>query len=378
MKEDTKRTPQLEFIQFFTRNKSLTKQQIRLRDKLLARDCAKVVSSLTDDRGYQDPKKLQEFLLAYNQDPFLKYTCHPIDSDETIKEICEACGTSSYDFEKHADLLVQKFKELKRQKSPDLSTSKNLIAMMTVYLTGEIGKSKTWSSNNVKENWHYANIIKWAEQHKGIVPNPGGNIARKQRNTGYKLESSFISKITGERILNFVEVVIFFKSLFHIRRDNSLKKIIEHINATDKDISKEDSNFEISFSEENFYENVELFTDVDKLCQAYKAILSICRNNQPKASQPTQIELAFYSNGKHTYFEIHHLNTVYGKSLKDATRIGEKQADLIKHQINGLCDLIIEADFDHNDYARVTLWTKMRPEVERIDPVVGVKYILRF
>lgn len=372
-----------EFIYFFLHNKSLSRDQIKLRDKLMERDIAAKMETTVDigtsnNKGetddlliYKSPKHLQEFLLAYNQDPILKYTCHLIDSEDTIAEICKECATESYDFIKHSNLILRKFISLK-SKFKDSNVSEKIIALITVYLTGSCGKETKWSSNSVEVNWKYNGLIEWSKQNAAKVPNPGRNIAIKQQNAGYRMESSFRSIYTGRRILTFGDLVIFFKSMFHIRRDNSLKTIIEYI-------SKEKSGFEISFSKERFYDNLELFTDIDKLCQAYNNILKICKNNQPNQEEDTRIELSFHNNDNYTYFEIYHLNTVYGKSASNAIhRIGNDQMELIKNQINGLCDLFIEADFGNGDYERINLWDGNERRCKKIDSIKGVKYILRF
>ena len=60
-------------------------------------------------------------------------------------------------------------------------------------------------------------------------------------------------------------------------------------------------------------------------------------------------------------------------------RIGEDQSNLIQSQINGLCDLFIEADFGQGEYARVNLWDEeAEMKATRINEMNGVKYILRF
>lgn len=380
-----------EFIYFFTHNKSLSRSQIKLRDKLLAREvlgkldtCIHLDMTDNDEGGtnnlatYKNPKSLQEFLIAYNQDPILKYTCHLIDSDEAINDICKECGTESYDFIKHSELIEQKFKGLKSRFKDDNITEK-IIALITVYLTGHCGDDSQWSSNHVKENWKCEGLMAWAKENVGKIPNPGRNIARKQKSAGYRMESSFRSIYNGRRILTFCDLVIFFKSMFHIRRDNSLKTIIEYIDKTDTTITEEKPEYEISFSKERYQENAELFTDVDKLCQVYKKILKMCKKNQPDHSEATQIELSFYNDGTYTYFEIHHLNTIYGKSASATIhRRGSDHTNLIENQVNGLCDLFIEADFGNGDYENINLWDGNKMECKKIDAMKGVKYILRF
>ena len=50
---------------------------------------------------YIDPKGLSEFLLAYNQDPMLKYTCHQMDDIEVINRFLLENSISEYDIKVH-------------------------------------------------------------------------------------------------------------------------------------------------------------------------------------------------------------------------------------------------------------------------------------
>ena len=60
-------------------------------------------------------------------------------------------------------------------------------------------------------------------------------------------------------------------------------------------------------------------------------------------------------------------------------RIGESQARLIEKQINGLCDLFVEAVFSDGIGARINLWDNDPSfNYTTINSVQGVKYILRF
>lgn len=393
------------FVSFFTRNKKLTRQQQARRDKLLARDLNSagmysIGKQGTNEQGeasikpetsekkesgvvcYVPPKNLHSFLYKFNQNTVLKYTCHEIDTEETIEDIKGLCGTKVYNFKKHANLIRNSYKYLKEAFRRDrIFLDNKFIGLIEAYL-GISGKP--WSSLNVKTNWNSKDILAWSEENEGIIPSPSKNIARKQKSNGFKMENSILSHLTGTRILYFRDLVIYFKSLFHIRYDNSLKKILTYQNEKWK---IEEKNIFVEFSDDKFNEGIDVFTDVDKLVQAYRAILRICREANPEGR--LDIGLEFYEKGDGVYFTIHDLNHHYKKTLKDATkRIGESQHNLIKNQINGICNLYVEADFGNNDYARIGLWTKptdvlkvdVAPDVtvEKLDRAVGVKYILEF
>lgn len=414
-----------EFIYFVTHNKNLTKAQQLKRDGLLARDYylgtanktsesqkndgitqqANDIdnkklsipnrrkthrSGISDKIEYCPPRNLQHFLREFNQDEILKYTCHLIDSDEAIKTICDECKTESYIFREHTKLIKRHFNNLTQKfRNEGNRLNPNMVTLISVYLTGnglpkkgekqdKEKKQDKWSGNNVKENWNCGEILQWADNNPGIIPNPGKNIAKKQKNSGFILPSSFISQITGNRVRSFSDLSIFFKSHFHIRQDNSLQSILEEVNNM-----WEKENINISFSSERFNNSIEIFTDVDKLIQAYKNIIKLCEECRSNDVEPIQVELEFYDDAKseRTLFTIHHINSVYKKTSKNSIeRIGKSQSELISNQINGLCDLFVEAQFGDGICGVVNLWDKNNNlEFHEAAKVIsGVKYILSF
>lgn len=336
------------------------------------------------DARYVNPSVLKGFLLNYNQDKILKYTCHEIDDDDDIDVINKECGTENYDLEKHATLINKRFADLLEdyQKTNQLILQSKMVSLMRVYVSGKDynGTPSKWSSLNIKTNWQDEELLAWGKENPQKIPCPGKNIAQKQQNEGFFLTTKQISNLSGKPIRDLKSLVIYFKSLFHIRRDNSLKAILEYCNNGLFDKGK----VIINFSDSNFDDNIELFTDVDKLIQAYKKIVNICCDKQmKKLGDVSEIELSFYEENKneenHIYFCIHHKNSIYGKTAHNATeRIGKDQCSLIKNQINGLCDLFIEADFGKKSY-RINLWdSNAKMEALEIGQMKGVKYILRF
>ena len=414
-----------EFIHFFTHNKILTREQKIKFDALLARDIIDTkletklkkpendinnnvnsnnnpkVSNLLDknpiqstdnigithrtgikkDCVYVSPKNVQKFLIAYNQDEILKYTCHLIDQKEIIDDIASKCPSSKYVFREHLDLIKKRFQELKKEYSKqNLRPSNNIIALISAYLTGKNAKGEniTWSSNDIDVNWSSNELIKWSDKFSHIVPNPGKNIERINQNPGYKLGKVIPNNIKKERIVYFKELVIYFKNLFHLRKDNSLRAIFDYINNQDENWK---NNVEISF-DESFNDGVELFTDVDKLIQAYKRIVNICINCRENKQEKAKIILNFYDNkdDNAAYLSIHHINSIYRKTSKNAVeRIGSDTSVLIEKLINGLCDLYIEATFGDNRCGRINLWDVEKDlKFEDIPTITGVKYILKF
>lgn len=404
-----------EFLYFFTHNKSLTRAQQFKRDALLARDFVKnsrksdglpeskvkdkddkdknIISKdcsgkhrsgVVEGTKYTSPKNLQLFLREFNQDDVLKYTCHQIDTDEVIDNICKECSIEKYDFAKHSELIRKRFELLTQKfKQNEIHLDSKMYALISTYLTGTSGKKdqrekKDWSSNGIDINWNSPLILEWAKEHPHIIPSPGKNIAKKQKSNGYILSSAFKSNITETRIKSFTDLVIFFKSQFHIRKDNSLRTILEKVNSKWKP-----EDVQISFVENGFNDSVELFTDVDKLIQAYQKIVEICIENRSEDNEPIQIQLSFYDDAEtqSTFFCIHHLNTVYKKTSKNSTeRIGTAHSNLISKQINGLSDLYIEARFGDGVSGRLNLWDENDEfKFQSLqEDITGVKYILRF
>ncbi len=396
-----------EFLYFLTRSKQLTRAQLIKRDKLLVRDCMPInhetqpsISDAIDtDKSIDDfpsksiesnhrpgvkgkyisPQNIQQFLRDYNQDSVLKYTCHLIDADEVISSIINDCNTDAYDYFKHKELIYNHFSSLlESYEERRVFLSPNIISLICVYLTGKDikGEHKSWSANKIDFGWGCDELFSWANQNPGKIPNPGPNIVRKQKNSGFSLTSAFLSETTGVRIKSFSQLVIFFKSQFHIRSDNSLKTILNYVNQR-----WNDTDVIFSFSKDRFNDNMELLTDVDKLIQSYIKIINLCIECKSEEG-PIRVELSFYDeqDGGHTFFEIHHQNSLYKKTLKNSVeRIGEYQARLVEKQINGLCDLYVEALFSDGIGARINLWNSSPDFVSTtIDNVIGVKYILSF
>ena len=383
-----------EFIKLMLQNRNLSlndkkrllllaTREIEKKDDLV--DGAKHIHGGAGEINYISPKDLQLFLYRFNQDGILKYTCHEIDTIETKDEICSICGTQEYSLRKHSEIISKAFEDLNNKlRDEKIFKDPNMYALMSVYLTGSTPSGQTkWSSLKIETNWASPELFAWGDSNPDTIPSPGKNIARKQTSKGYELPKALKSNLNGSRILTFKELVLYFKSLFHIRRDNSLRDILNYINETEQ---YNDNKINISFSDENFKNNIELFTNVEKLVQAYKRIIEICRSCH-KDDEILNIELSFFEEENYIYLCIHDINSIYGKSLDAATkRIGEQHKKLIKNQINGLCDLFIEADFDNQEYARIALWNEnsgpqsedLNIEVSRMEHCQGVKYILRF
>lgn len=321
-------------------------------------------------------KGLTDFLVAYNQNQILKYTCHTVDSQSVLVAITKTIGLDKYDFQKHQEVIVQNFTEL----AADYFVNPNLKNLILVYLTGKTysGKESKWSSEEIGENWGVASLQKWSNEFPGLVPNAGPQLQKLLKNKGYKLNKSFISKYTGKRISYFSDLTLHFKTLFHINSDNNLKDIITNINK----LEKFDKEVNFIVPTDNFRETIELFTDVDKLVQSYHKIIEIILDvSKKKKFAKPEIVLTFLETKKNVIeFGIHHINSpFYQKSPTNVkNRIGASQNELITNQINGLCNLYLNANFENGESYIVNLWDGKPRDLQPSDKINGVKYILRF
>jgi hypothetical protein len=319
-------------------------------------------------REYTDPTELSRFLLAYNQNRILKTTCHEIDKDE-LSNILEVTGEQTYNFEDHYREIIKAFEELENNfKKVDYK----LRGLIRGYLTGQNKKKEpvSWAST-ITVNWNSSELHNWALNNPGVPPNPDESLSEELENLGFEFPE--IKKLG---IKTFTGLVIHFKKLFHIRRDNSLKDIIIKVNQE----KKWDEKIDFEILEGSFRSNLEFFTDIDKLKQAYNDIVKIIVEaaRDYKLDKPI-VKLSLLEVDNSIVFSIHHLNTSFSKTPQNLIdKIGQKHTNLIYNQINGMCDLYIQADFENNEYAKINLWNNKVREVIKLDSFKGVEHQLVF
>lgn len=355
--------------------KSISKESVNLKDDNVPTNALP---------KYIDPENLYKYLFNYNQNPILKSTCHDIDTDE-LENINSYCETEVYDFEKHLEKILEAFK------THDEShfAPPNAKALIRGYLTGKDYNGKHligWSTDNIKINWSHPNLLEWANKKK-IPPSSTISYLKDNKIEGFNFDGDFSgygfnSKLFNKRVQTFRELVLHFKSLFHIRAGNSLKSILTNIN-----ISKGyDKKIDFELDEEIFPSNIELFTDVDKLVQAYvKFIDLIIEQHDTKQLQEglkPNVILTFYEYEKSVYLSIHHINNKYNKTINGTIeRLGQTYTNLINRQINGLCNLYLRADFGQDGFACINLWSQLPISFQKIeveDNSIGVEHILEF
>lgn len=322
------------------------------------------------NRNYIPPDYLSDFLYEYNQDPVLKYTCHTIDSSDVIEKICLQCQTSNYVFSAHQQLILKHYLDLEtKHKNIDYKLKSLIYTYITGLRYGTQEKNK-WAGV-FDDGWGSENIKEWAKKNPNLVPNPGPNIKQKYQYSGGTLSKKYLSPLNQKRVMGFDGLVLCFKSLFHIKQDNNLEDILS---VAEQKIKDEYPN--IVFSREDFHKEIELFTNVLNIKKAYEKIVRLCINSGGGKNIITSFN---YNRQGEKCLIIKDDTSVYGKSIDDTVeRLGEATTDIINNQINGTCNLYIEADFPDGNSYLVNLWNGNNRAKIQIDPVGGVKYILEF
>jgi len=323
--------------------------------------------------NYIYPPSLYKFLFEYNQNKVLKSTCHELDSDE-ISIINEYCATEQYDFQKHLKEIINAYEihEKKYFAPPAVK------ALIRGYLMGKDYRgnelTEGWSSDKIKIYWSQPKLLLWSEKNPGCPPNLSEGLIEQNENVGYEFER-FVSKVSDKPVQNFRELVIHFKHLFHLRNDNSLREIIESKNRSEN--WNEIIDFDIN--DTDFPHNIEHFTDVDKLVQAYKKIIQLIIEQHNDSTKP-QVKLLFFENESSINLSIHHINSTYNKTIQNTIDrgIGKTYYGLIKFQLNGMCNFYLKADFGKGNYAQINLWDGDDRKSQKIEDFKGVEHILEF
>lgn len=314
---------------------------------------------------YINPKHLQDFLLEYNQNPILKYTCHTIDDDERLTKIIDECKTQKYDYTEHIKIIHKNYNKLSYKYKDKIL--KNITGLISSYL-GTFNADKGWSEN-IKMKWVSEELKTWCENNPGKVPNPGDGL---NQNESFGFQT--IELKNGASISNFSDLVKYFKHLFHIKFDNPLKPIIEN-EIFFKFNNEEEYNFEFDIT---FSFTIDLFTYVETLIQAFYKIIVMSKNHHH--GELLNVKLYFgYDNDNKKEFKIVILNSrIYGKDFINF-RHGDDFPELINSQINGLCDLYIKAYFnDKNSVGLVNIWNGKELEfIESKEEIEGVEFILK-
>jgi len=309
--------------------------------------------------SYVNPRNTAKFLLAYNQNIILKSTTHNIDSNR-ILSINEFLGIKIYSFELHLKAIQNTFSALYDQYKP---INHSLWGKISAYLFG----NRAWSVNNISHSWASPDLKKWAGLNPGLCPNPESDIHSEPYNFGR------VKLPNGTSIKNQCELVLYFKDQITIRSSNSLFDLCSEWNFKFKD--------KVDFDLSSMPKNIEFFTDVEKLQQAYTKIVGLFIECSGGGNKPI-ISLTLSENVRNKenviVFSIKHKNSIYLRTINSTiSRYGKTFTELIKNQINGLCDWEVSAEFEGNQFGKVSIWPSKK-EYIALTFFEGVQYDLIF
>ncbi len=402
-----------DFIQELLENKKLTlnqrerllllaKEEIK-NDKILGKDLeervkklevAKVTNGEIDNpnsepedspenqttnlpKYYYNPKLLYEYLLTFNQDQTLSTSCHLCDSNDIIK-LNRLLNITEYSFIQHRELIIDKFNQFN---SIQDKVNRDTRTLYSVYITGKNLNGDTidkWAEK-MTINWMSPNLTKWAEQNPHIPPHPDEELNK----TGFMFnaitpEIRLLEKdgICVEHIQSFSEIVLYFKYLFHIRENNSLKKIVK-LNTKVEWFDKIDFLYDVD-------ETIDYFTDISKLVQSYRIIIKMILDvTEERNLKKPEVEIKFKSFEKGFLFSIIHKNSNGLNKNIDGRIIGNSFRNLIDNQINGIADFTIKTKFNDGLSYEAILWDyKVREKqkhywIKSSEEVKGLEYIFK-
>jgi hypothetical protein len=254
-------------------------------------------------------------------------------------------------------------------------------ALIRGYLTGKKYKGEEirgWSDDEIEFYWSHKSVKDWCFENPGIPPNPDIGLSDILENGGFQFAKPV--RIKEDYLQSLGDLVIHFKKMFHIREDNSLLKILQRQNNFRNWIEKID--FRIDKS--SFPENIEFFTDVNKLLQSYNEIIQLII--EFKKDEKPIVSLSLSENDNSIYFSIKCINGEYGKSLSSAKiRLFGTKYEAIINKLNGLCNIYLQADFGQKVFSKLTIWDeKWNIQNERVEQPCddsfqgGVEHILEF
>lgn len=323
------------------------------------------ISSTKDNLPiYLNPKDLKDFLLDYNQDPILKYTCHEIDDTDRLQNILTICKTEKYIFEVHLKRIHIAFKALTYKYQGKILN--NIISLISTYI-GSYNVNENWSENNIEMKWTSLELKNWASENVSKVPNPSDDFQNE------KFRFNTIELNNGNSISTFSELVIYFKNLFHFKIGNTFKSILEGAIFINFSTNK----FNITF-DDNFSENIELFTYSETLIQAFIKIIKLKFHKDEYNILNAKLYFS-YDIDNLKEFKIVILNSKkFGRDY-NSFRYGDDFTNLINKQINGLCDLYIKAYFDDmKSNGIINIWNGKPLDFKPInEEIEGVEFILK-
>lgn len=316
---------------------------------------------------YLNPIDTVRFLKDLNQNPVLKATTHPIDLN-MMPDLLEALKLREYDYNVHYNHIKEELANI----SNTVKTTK-IYAKVATYLLSDFSKGKGWSSDSIQLGWGCVEVQNWCLENEGLVPSPYRDLGYE----GLKLDS--VKRLrNGDTLTSFNDVVNYFKGQTEFRGDKGteLKTLIKNYNRIHYRNNCE-------FNTDGVREGIRFYSDVEKVMQAYRKIIDECIEfaDNMKADQPkieVNLEESISNDSRVIILTLHHLNTVFGKSLESfKDRKGTFFTDTARNLINGLCDWRMEAEFPNSEYCLVDICTKDMQEM-KLQNATGVKHQLIF
>lgn len=321
---------------------------------------------------YIDPVLMSRFLNDFNRHDILCTTTHEIDK-QTFENIKSWLGTEEYSFKEHMKLVKECYYELLEKYSV---LKKSFIdSRIKSYLFSDYNSDKKigWSEDNIRISWNLQALREWADSNPGVPPNPDPMLANELGSSGF--DDFQPIKISRGWIGNMCQLVNHFKNTIRINFSNNLIDIFNTINDRSEWSGKIlfESNFDAIPT------NFELFTDVDKLKQCYRDVVQMAFDIPlGKGNEKHHIKVGFREEGSECILSIHHLNSVFTKSLEDLLKqLGQKHRNL-KKKSNGMCDLYLKAEFSADKYASLNLHDRYKMSSENIEEFKGVEHTLIF
>jgi hypothetical protein len=295
---------------------------------------------------------LPSFLASLNSNDYTKSLTHGIDASD-ITGLKKSLKIEEYDFSLHLDKIREVFNVLTNKESkfkskyPDLKAhflSPNIYTKVKNYINGS-----SWSTEKkIKMYWAHTTILKWCKKNPGKAPSV------KENSLGYEGFYFDCPELNSKNpSMSFHDLVLYFKNEIHIKKTNSLTKIIDNIYH-----HPSYSYAKLLVIENKIPNDLDFYTDVEKVKNAIKLIFELILEIYDKnenSSMSNKIQFNSIIIGKQIIIKIKHVNSLFGNN-KDTLRIGKSLDNLIK-ELNGVCDLEIEADFSDSNSYKWPLWT---------------------
>lgn len=297
----------------------------------------------SSDITYATYKNLPSFLRRLSANDYTKFLTHPFDITD-ISRLKTLLNCEAYNFDLHLKKIKEVFDVLTikdsiyKESFPELNSyflPRGIFTKIKQYIYGT-----TWSlERNIKMHWSHEDIQKWTVDNPGKAPSP------KEESLGY--EGFYFYSPSFNENMSFSDLIIFFKNEIHIRSSNSLYGLINDI------YNNPDNSFNTSINiENNVPDNINFYTDVEKLRLALKLILELIIECHSLEKKPKV--LFNVSTEDEITLSILHLGNTFEQNIK-TLRYGKSFGNLIT-LLNGVCELDLFAKFSDSKSYHLKIW----------------------